>query len=788
MRSICIITLNNIKRRKLQSFLITLIIMVSCVMFFISLGILTKSNQPFIKMQQKLNASQDIIGYKEGIYDINKIKTWWEKNEGVKSIQTYKGYNYNGKASYNNNPFRYGVSFTEREEDLVQDKLLIVEGDKKETPGAGEVWVPTGIAYQENIKVGGTLKVNIHKKDVNLKVSAIVVDPQFSTAMVNPTRMWIKSGEVDKIFNDVDNNIISIGVIYKDYSKAEKIWSDFVNSQNEKFNGGIFQYSFIEFIYTFLSKLIASILMVLSIIVLAITMLVINYTIKNAIFSDYKTIGVLKAQGLSNANIKTIYTGQFFILGAIAVVPSLVLGKILINAILYSFIRVVGIASINESMITEIMITILFIVGTVTITSYITAGRAAKIKPAEAIRNASKAKNYKKNPKINIMFLKALSLSLILAIKQIVTNKKQSVFIFITLVVTAFMITFTINIRHSLIKLSDNLAYWGFDGSEYQVVRSATKGSTKHEELFNALKSDKRIKAVVPYYYIEASFTEAIDSEGIPAKQISGFGYEGDMDSIGLLNINGKSPKEKNEVSIAINTSRRLKKTVGDYINITIAGKTKTFLITGVYQAMINEAEGYRAQKAAITDMDPTFDTKAYSVVFKDKVDNKEFVKDFTNKYNDISIDRTREVNGKIFNDIGKNISVPILMVGVIFILISFVNIFNIVLINVYEERKNYGVYKALGFTIKQIRLSIINRIMALTAVATFIGIILGFTLGPKMIELALSKQGLVEFPFLITTNTTVFGILLFIIIVFAAVWFPTSKLLGINLRELIEE
>lgn len=788
MRSIYIITLNNIKKRKLQSFLITLIIMVSCVMFFISLGILTKSNQPFIKMQQKLNASQDIIGYKESFYDINKLKTWWENNEGVKSVQTYKGYSYSGKASYNKSPFRYEVSFTEREEGLAQDKLLIIEGDKKETPGAFEVWVPTGIAYQENIKVGGILKVNVNKKDINFKVSAIVVDPQFSTAMVNPTRMWIKSGEVDKIFSDVDNNIISMGVIYKDYSKAEKIWSDFLNSQDEKFKGGILQYSFIEFIYTFLSKLIASILMVLSIIVLSITMLVISFTIKNAIFSDYKTIGVLKAQGLSNTNIKTIYTGQFFILSVIAVFPSLILGKILINSILYSFIRVVGVVNINESMITEIMITILFIVGTVTITSYITAGRAAKIKPAEAIRNGAKVKNYKKNSKINVMYLKALPLSLILAIKQIVTNKKQSVFIFITLVVTVFMITFTINIRYSLIKLSDNLAYWGFDGSEYQVVRSANKGATNHEELFNALKSDKRIKAVVPYYYIDGSYTEAIESAGIPAKQIGGFGYEGDMDSIGLLNISGKSPKEKNEVSIAINTSRRLKKTVGDYIDITIAGKRMTFLITGVYQAMINEAEGYRAQKAAIIDVDPTFDTKVYSIVFKDGLDNSEFIKELTNKYDDISIEKTKERNGKIFNDIGKNISVPILMVGVIFIIISFINIFNIVLINVYEERKNYGIYKALGFTLKQIRLSIINRIMALTALATFIGIILGFTVGPKMIELALSKQGLVEFPFIIAAKNTAFGILLFIIIVFAAVWIPTSKLLSINLRELIEE
>ena len=788
MRSIYIIILNNIKKRKLQSFLITLIIMVSCVMFFISLGILTKSKDPFIKMQQKLNASQDIIGYKEGIYDINKLKTWWENNEGVKSIQTYKGYNYNGKASYNNNPFRYGVNFTEREEGLVQDKLLIVEGDNKEAPDAGEVWVPTGIAYQENMKVGGILKVNINKKDVNFKVSAIVVDPQFSSAMVNPTRMWIKSGEVDKVFNDVDNNTTSMGVIYKDYSRAEKIWSDFLNSQKEKFKGGIFEYSFIEFIYTFLTKLIASILMVVSIIVLAITMLVISYTIKNAIFSDYKTIGVLKAQGLSNANIKTIYTGQFFILSAIAMLPSLPLGKMLINSILYSFLRVVGVANINENMITEIIITILFIVGTVTVTSYITSGRAAKIKPAEAIRNAAPSKNYKKNAKINIMFLKALPLSSILAIKQIVTNKKQSVFIFITLVVTAFMITFTINIRYSLIKLSDNLAYWGFNGSKYQVVRSGTKNSTTHEELFNTLKSDKRIKAVVPYYYIEGSFTEAIDSEDIPAKQISGFGYEGDMESIGMLNINGKSPKEKNEVSIAINTSRRLKKTVGDYIDITIAGKRKTYLITGVYQSMINEAEGYRVQKAAVIDLDPAFDTKVYAIEFKDEAYSNEFIKELTNKYNDISVEKTKEGNGKIFNDIGENASVPILMVGVIFVIISFVNIFNIVLINVYEERKSYGIYKALGFTINQIRLSIINRIMTLTALSTFIGIILGFTVGPKLIELALSKQGLVNFPFLITTKTTTLGILFFILIVFAAVWVPSSKLLGINLRELIEE
>ncbi|GAA0180526.1 hypothetical protein SH2C18_32010 [Clostridium sediminicola] len=739
-------------------------------------------------MQQNLNASHDIIGFKKSDYDTSKLKTWWEDNEEVKSVQIYKVYNYDGKASYNNNPFRYGINFTEREEGLPQDKLLIVEGDNKEAPGVGEIWVPTGIAYQENIEVGGILKIKINKKDVDLKVSAIVVDPQFSSAMISPTRMWVKTGEVDKIFNDVDNNLTSMGVVYKDYNKAEKIWSEFLNSQNGEFKGGIFQYSFIKYIYTFQSKLIASILMILSIIVLAITVLVISYTIKNAIFSDYKTIGVLKAQGLSNVNIKTIYTGQFFILSTIAVLPSLVLGRILINTILYSFLRVVGVVNINESMVKEIIITIIFIVGIVIITSYITAGRAAKIKPAEAIRNAKPMKNYKKNPKINIMFLKALPLSLILAIKQSISNKKQSLFIFITLVVTVFMITLTINVRNSLVRLSDNLAYWGYDGSDYQIARSGAKGSTTHEELFDSLKSDNRIETVVPYYYIEGSFTDAIEREDIPAKQIVGFCYDGDMDSIGMLNIEGKSPKEKNEVSIAINTSRRLKKTVGDYIDITIAGQSKTFLITGVYQTMINEAEGFRIQKAVVIDLYPTFDTKIYLIVFKDRVDTNEYVKELTLKYNDISIEKTKESNGEIFNEIGKNASVPILMVGVIFIIISFINIFNLVLINVYEERRNYGIYKALGFTIKQIRLSIVNRIMALTALATFIGIILAFTLGPKIIELALSKQGLVNFPFLITTETTILGVLLFVIIVFAAVWFPSSKLLGINLRELIEE
>jgi putative ABC transport system permease protein len=788
MRSIIIIILKNIKMKRLQSLLIALIITLSTAIFFTSMGILFSVKEPFKGMYGKLNASHDLIGFYNKDYDIEKLKTWWSSQEEVKSIEQYKAYNYNGKCTFDGKEFNYTIMFAERHlEEAKQDKLLIVEGEKKDNPSKGEIWVTTGIAYQNNIKPGEILSITINNKNIDFKVSAIVVDPQYSSPMLNPTRMWIAPGELELIFNDSERLITSVGIIYEDSDKSDIVWDRFLKATDRSFIGSRSSYSFIEYVYTFQFKLIAAVLIVIACIIIIVTIFIISYTITNAVLSDYKTIGVLKAQGLSNRDILWIYSGQFFILSVLSIIPGIFCGGLFIREIMNSFLKIIGVANMDYPMIIPISITSTVIISIVTIASYMTATRAGNIKPAEAIRYGAPPKTFIKATKTSLVKLKSVSLPLALAIRQCFNYKKQSIFMFITLLVTAFMIIFTVNIRNSLIKLGKNLAYWGFDGSKVQVTRGLGKGALSHEILIQELKGDKRVKVAIPWYYLDNSYV--INSRNNTSKEVTAFIYDGNMDNIGVLNIEGRNPRTSDEVSIAINTSRTLSKSVGDYIDITIRGKTKTFLVSGVYQAMINNAEGYRAQKSAIIDVEPNFEAGAYSIVFNEGADIEAFSKDFEMKFgNNISIKDSSDTFGKIFSNVGSTMSIPILLIGGVFIVVSFINIFNIVLISVYEEKKSYGIFKALGFTSNQIRNSIIYRVLALASFSILIGAPLSIIVSPKIVELILSDMGIVKFPFVIDTINIVLSIIIFITVIFMGVWIPSSKVLHISLRELIEE
>jgi ABC-type transport system, involved in lipoprotein release, permease component len=433
------------------------------------------------------------------------------------------------------------------------------------------------------------------------------------------------------------------------------------------------------------------------------------------------------------------------------------------------------------------VITYAVLIVIVTVAAYITSTKAAYIKPAEAIRYGAPSKDFRKKALLNVSDLKLFSVEIVLAIKQLLSSKRQSLFMLFAMITTIFVVIFMININNALIHLSDNAAFWGNDNSEILISRLIEKNGLSNEQLVKDLKQDKNIKDIVPWYYLDNNIIKK-DAASVSQK-ITGFIYDGDMNSIGLLNIKGKNPIANNEVSLAINTSRINKKDVGDYIDIFINGKKKTFLVTGVYQTLNNNAEGFRAQMAAVKDLSEDFQLALYCINLKPKVSQEYFMKYIKNRYADkIDVKKTSEVVNNLSGAIGNGMTIPIYFIALTFAVVSFITIFNTILINIYEEKKNYGIFKSLGISSFQIRRAIVYRVMFLLVISLIIGVPLGIMLPPKIVGILLSSSGMLEIPITITKLGTAMALIACAVLVFIASVIPASKIFNINSRQLIEE
>jgi len=349
------------------------------------------------------------------------------------------------------------------------------------------------------------------------------------------------------------------------------------------------------------------------------------------------------------------------------------------------------------------------------------------------------------------------------------------------------MVTFMVNINNSLLKLTDNLPYWGGDNSEIQLNRLIEKNGLSDEELMKNLDKDNRIKVVIPNGYSSGIMVE--NEKNKSTYDVNAYVYEGDMNKIGILNIEGKNPIGANEISLCINTSRKTKKSIGDYIEVSVKGQKKTFFVTGIYQSLNNGGDGLRISKEGIKDLNIDYQSGYYSVTLKKGEDKKTFIKDIKTQYgNKVDAKESKDAVGSIYDVIGKDISAPLIFVATTFVIVCLITIFNTIMINISEEKKTYGIYKALGFTCNQIRMSIVFKVAFLTLLGLLIGVPLAIIYPSKIVGYILSSLGMVEFPFIVSPMQTFISLFLCVILIFISVWLSILKISEIGAQDLKEE
>ena len=774
----------NIKKKKLQNFLIAMIIGVSALVLSTGIGLLKSFDAPAEKMLKETNASHNVLYFAEGLYSIEEVKAWLLNHPNIEGITHAKAYNLNTKITIHNKKVDKSLRIGERPAGrVVQDKLLIVDGEKKDVPDAGEIWVPTSLAYSYNIKVGDQIRLPTKNGEKAVKVAAIVVDPVSSSSLIGTISLWVRGGEIENIF-DTKYNTELVGLKLKDLTKEEETWKDFESFLKVPFGGYRFRYEDLKSCYNAFIKISGALLIGFSFIVIVCAIFIIAFTISNSILGDYKTIGILKSQGFNSKQIRYVYELQFLILSIISIPFGIGLGYLSIKVIMSGLLKSLGINSINTSMVLPSIITYGVIFFVIICTTFLSSKKTIKIKPAEALKSVSSESVRVKSSGFNLMKGKRFTLPLSLAIKQMSNYKRQGTFIAITLFLVTFVFTSTVNSYNSLLKLGSNMAYFGFDTSEVTFQFPQDLDKDLKDKTLNEIKRDSRVKNVVPWSW----FISAYKTERGSTKVIEILAYDGDMDSIGIMNLKGRNPITLDEVSLAANTSKDMNKGIGDTVELYFKGDKKSFIVTSIYQTMVDGGTGVRLQRKTIEKYLGNRNETLYATSLKKGEDSKVFVKSISDKYKIVDIKSTPEVFAGFIASAIDNLTYVLLFLLIIFTIITFIIVFNVTLITIFQQKKDLGIYKAIGMLNSQIRASIIYRIL----LSSLIGIVLGIPASiigmPRILRFIPPAVGILDFPFINSYSGTLAIIILCIFIVFVSARIASRKVLDIKLNALINE
>ncbi|MDM5247220.1 FtsX-like permease family protein [Lysinibacillus sp. G4S2] len=781
MYAIITLCFAHIKKRKIQNALLAILIMLSTLLLATSVTIIMNTNNIFEKTHHDSNGAHQILTMGKDIHNPITVNNWWQEQQGVTASQlipyrNLSGFTVNGVETSN----LYLFMMNTPKLPFAIDRLLFSEGENQAYPTEGTIWIPTSMASTSNISLGDAIEFNTGEKAFTLSVSGIVVDLPYGGPFTTNARIWMNEFDYNKQFDTmIGSEQYMMALRFDDYQQSANYWSEFEKFLQGPYLESKMEYEEIASFYLIINKIISFIMVSFGVAMLLISLFIIGFSISDAILTNYKTIGVIKSLGLTSRKISATYVLQFALLSVFSIIPGLIVSTLLSRVIIessLSYLKAGKHLTITQDYKITLLIAVIILV-IVILTAFIYSNKARHVEPVQAIKyGMSEFANSKLNRRLNnsngLSNLINLPIHLQIGIKSITKNMRSSIFIIVLTAITSGILVFSAVILNSFISIKQTSPEWGYDSS-HVVVTVFNDATFSKQQFEQFLRSDKRIKN---HAWLD-QFTGVLPNEPNQPLNINVNTIEGSFDDAGYETISGRNPVNKNEIAIGINIAKALHKNLGDFVEIYIEGKQHHLIVTGIYQSIANMSNSARITADVIKVYNATYSSSKQSMInLVDETLSAQIVDDLNNNFkSSVKAVTQQTLLDDVFKVVVAVLIIPLSIIGILFITVTFIIIFSVSRINVRKESGTYGIFKSIGMTSNTIRWSITSGILLLSALGTIFGIFIGVKVIPVALQSIILEYGLLKLPLVINWSITIGLSLLSVVAACLGCWVSTK-------------
>ncbi|XMB72039.1 ABC transporter permease [Mycoplasmatota bacterium WC30] len=760
MKTILLMVRANIKSKALQSVALAAVFIAVSILFFLSLRLFGTVGE-YEEMYVESKTSQSLI-YVEGEDSKDIIVNYLENNEEVQNVNILLNFNNIIETNILRGdevipiPDAMFTEYSTSEFDLIQ----MVAGKPVNELLDNEVIFSYGKSKLNNIEVGDTITISTEQGTREMTIAGIGIDLTYNFDTITLNRFWTTKANVESLQNGEKE--FSIGVTYHDYSaESEQIILDEINAAlgDNAVNTLTISHNLILTANSFFQTIMGAIFTLIGVILIFVGLFIIRSIVFNNIVSDSKKIATLKSTGFSSNNIVLIYVLEYGVIAFISIIIGGFGSLLLSNVVLGDLNELSNLFGTSNSVnIIQMVFVLILMVLVIEFTVYLAAKGVFKVNPAVALSRGEQVNETKST--FSLSQHKRLPLSLVLAIKDIFYNKKMIITLILFIVATSFTIVTLSSASNSLKFQKDNNQLWlGYD-VDAKVVSSTPLDLEAHEGIILDLEASEYIEGTMTVFQ-DMNSQIYDENQGKYLPTISEVFVTEDIVPMDFSIVDGRLPENENEIMIAHNLLKVLKKEIGDYSTVRSLGEEKELLIVGEYQNMHNQGITFRLFLDDIND--EFLNNSLIKINFVDSFGEEQMSSEIGNLFDDDITLVMEEPNASMVSMIGVLGLVTGGVIG-IFAVICLVVLLNLNLTNVYKERYNYGIYKSVGMDDR----SIINIYLFKNSIINIIGLVIGGLIAilivPSIMNAITGILGIVEFP----ANIDYLSILVATLIVFA--------------------
>lgn len=730
---------HDLKRKKAMNTILLIFITLS-VMF------ISSSVNTVMSVITATDSFMDISGAKDYFIATRGINAQKELDKKLSSLSCVKSVK-SEKIMYNNeNSVRFngkiveinGVGVLNSIDDI---GIKVFSSDKKELTEVndGEIYVKNEIMKKNNLSSGSKLTIKMGEYSQVFTVKDYYLDVLFGSEFMGTPRFVISRNDFDRFYESLSDKKYDMnkGHIYN----IETSDISAVENSVSSIDGVAFAATRDVIKTTYIMDMItAGIFLIISVCLIIISIVLLRFTIGFTISEEFREIGVMKAIGIKNGRIRTLYMIKYIamaiagsVIGFIAGIP---FGNMLKERTAKKMVTdVEGSYLINFICAGAVILIIALF-------TWLSTRKVKKFTPVDAIRNGENGKRYKKKGFLRLSKSRTRPM-FFMAVNDILSGFRHFAVMTITFVVGILMITIMLNTISTL--KSPKLLTW-FSQLKCDLAAedlSATERFTSPDgqrliaEQVEEIEKTLAQNGMPAKCFCETLFKFAVQKDDKKTLTLSFIGTGTTTDQYSY--IEGTPPQNTNEIALSYIIADKISASIGDTVLVKTGSENREFIITALYQSMNNLGEGLRFHEDMELDFSNVLGFFSYQIDFTDDPSESEITsrkEAIQRLYPDFKVRTASEyihysMGGTITDMLDDTKNFLVIVIMMIFILVA------VLMEKSYltKERGEIALLKALGFKNRTLMLWQIFRVALLMAAA----VIIAFLLTEPVSQLAVS-------------------------------------------------
>ena len=737
--------LNMLRKDLSQNRGVTITLMAFVILACLLIAIGTRMIMDLTGSLQQLfvqSKTPHVVQMHEGEWNKEKLTQWSENNDMIEQYQFVPMLNIDGSkitmAGQNEGSSIMDMYFVKQNEQF--DYLLNLEGQRINI-GKGEIAVPIYYMEQRHLRIGDQLHLNGDRFDRTYTIVDYVRDSQMNASIVHSKRFVIH----DSDFNFLQQHIGQLEYLFEfrlhDYSQRSSFIQTYTEAEMPN-QGPMVDYSLFKMLNALTDGLIAAVVIIVSVILIGIALLCVRFTLLATLEEDYRSIGVMKAIGISHSVISSLYMVKYIFISIVAAVIGYGLSLYIYSIFSRNIWLYLGEVTATVSTYMVTISSVMLVIGLVILFCINVLRKFKRIAVVEALRSGSMKDTVVRSNRMTLSKRSSMPLSILLGLKDIIQRPKTFRLLLALFVITTFIAIVPLNFL-TTIQSPSFISYMGIGQSDIRIdLRSSPDIEQRYEQLLTYAQRDKDVVKLAGTQ--SSQFKIKNEEEGT---------YEnltvelGEFTVFPLDYVEGRAPIYEGEIALSYTNSKELGKVVDDQLIFRLGQRDVPITVVGIYQDITN---GGRTAKA---NLQYSGEATLWYVVNLDVGDNVNLAYKIKQYEEQFATAKVTDLQGYLNQTLGNTIKqlqlVTWLAVAVALIIIVLITTLFMKLI-IAKDKQNINVMRNIGISKRIIGGKYIVISLVMIIISILLGLLFAHILGQPFVSMLMSFFGASKITFIV--------------------------------------